>query len=548
MFTASFFQHYGVRHACISPGARNSPLSYAFIRQGGIKCYSHVDERSSAFFALGLAKSTKSPVLVISTSGTAAANFFPAVIEASLSRIPTIIISADRPENLIGSGANQSINQEELYGKHVRYFNDAGLPTENLDLLEKILQKAINHSTGGDLEEPPGPVHLNFPFEKPLLPDDFQRLEHTQFSFKTTKKTEINTDSMQVLPKASKPLIIAGPMEENSHQKDIISFAETIQAPILADPLSQIRYGYKNEYILANYDYFLKIVEIQPDLIIRFGRKPTSKILCQLLDRWKQQTYLIDYWKQYNDDCPNFIQAPIDIFCQNQISKMGGIGESNWTNLLCSLENEIDMLIQLEPEYSEATIARVCHEFLKDGDQLIIGNSMPIRDLDMFSSVSGIQIDIYSNRGASGIDGVISTALGISAVDNDRRTLLLIGDLSFYHDMNSLLASKYKMNITIVVINNRGGGIFSFLPIADSGMDKFAQFWTTDTGLDLEKAAKLYNCQYYKTANLDMLRTSIQASFKKEGVQIIESVSQISENVKAHKNFRERVETAITPS
>jgi 2-succinyl-5-enolpyruvyl-6-hydroxy-3-cyclohexene-1-carboxylate synthase len=259
-------------------------------------------------------------------------------------------------------------------------------------------------------------------------------------------------------------------------------------------------------------------------------------------------TYLIDYWQQFNDDCPNFIQSPINTFCQNQISEIDWKGESDWTNLLLSFEREIAILLQSETEYSEASIARVCHESLKDGDQLIIGSSMPIRDIDMFTSVSGYKVDSYANRGASGIDGVISTALGISAANNDRRSLLLLGDLSFYHDMNGFLASKYDMNLTIVVINNRGGGIFSFLPIANSGMDTFSQYWTTDTGLDLEKVARLYNCQFYKIDNLHDLRLSIQESFNKKGIQIIEVKTQINDNVKAHQNFMEKVGKALTPS
>jgi len=206
------------------------------------------------------------------------------------------------------------------------------------------------------------------------------------------------------------------------------------------------------------------------------------------------------------------------------------------------------MLIQSETGYSEATIARICHESLKDGDQLIIGNSMPIRDIDMCTSVSGIQIDTYSNRGASGIDGVISTALGISAENNDRRSMLLIGDLSFYHDMNGLLASRYEINITIVVLNNGGGGIFSFLPFSDAGIDTFTQYWTTDTGLDLEKVARLYNLQYYKIDNLDNLRVSIQKSFRKKGIQIIEAKTNIKENVKAHQNLMKDIAKVLTPT
>ena len=293
LFTASFFHYHGVQHACISPGGRNSPLTYAFTRQKGIKCYSHLDERSSAFFALGLSKSTQTPVVVISTSGTAPANFFPAVIEASLSCVPLIILSADRPNHLIGTGENQAINQQNLYGSHVRYFKDAGLPIKNLDSLQEILQKAINHSKGSNWQNPPGPVHLNVPFDLPLLPDNIQTIENPQFSFNSFNRIEKNTANIPVLEQAAKPLIVAGPMEENLHQEDIIRFAEKIQAPILADPLSQIRYGYQHELIMAHYDHYLKLVDIHPDLVIRFGRKPTSKVLSQLLDEWKQQTFLI---------------------------------------------------------------------------------------------------------------------------------------------------------------------------------------------------------------------------------------------------------------
>ena len=162
-----------------------------------------MDERSSAFFALGLAKSTRMPVVVISTSGTAPANFFPAVIEASLSRMPLIILSADRPHHLIGTGENQAINQQELYGSHVRYFKDVGLPTENLDLLEEILQKSMNHSNGSDWQAPPGPVHLNVPFDLPLLPDNTQNIEIPQFSFNSFKKIEKNTTKIPILEKAN---------------------------------------------------------------------------------------------------------------------------------------------------------------------------------------------------------------------------------------------------------------------------------------------------------------------------------------------------------
>ena len=199
-----------------------------------------------------------------------------------------------------------------------------------------------------------------------------------------------------------------------------------------------------------------------------------------------------------------------------------------------------------DTEFHEGVIAKVCFESIGEGGHIFAGNSMPIRDVDMFTSTSGKKVTVYSNRGASGIDGVISTALGMCTVSGSSHSLLLIGDLSFYHDMNGLLASRYGMNLTIVVINNSGGGIFSFLPIADAGMDQFEQFWTTDTRLNIEKSAELYNCRYYSAQNILELTNCVQESIKKDGVKIVEVKTVISENIIAHRNFLEKVKLLLS--
>ena len=245
-----------------------------------------MDERSSAFFALGLAKSTEKPVVLISTSGTAPANFYPAVIEANLSRVPLMIFSSDRPAYLIGTGANQTIDQQNLYGSHVRYFTDVGLPKDNNESLQEKLESAFNLSRGVQLKQPPGPVHMNFPFDEPLLPEHVGGINPLSFTIENIEKPVIKF-SIPILTESKQPLIIVGPMEGNHHQQDIIHLAKKMNAPILADPISQLRYGTDCELILANYDIFLRYKDIQPDLIIRFGRKPTSNVLNQLLKKWK---------------------------------------------------------------------------------------------------------------------------------------------------------------------------------------------------------------------------------------------------------------------
>ena len=504
-----------------------------------------MDERSSAFFALGLAKSTQKPVVLISTSGTAPANFYPAVIEASLSRVPLIILSADRPPYLIGTGANQTINQQNLYGSHVCNFTDVGLPQNNNESLKDHLFTAFQHSSGLKFEEPPGPVHLNFPFDEPLLPENVSGINPLSFTFENIEIPVVKF-SIPILTKSRQPLIIVGPMEGNCHQKEMIQLAERIQAPILADPLSQLRYGSNSKMVLANYDYFLRYKEIIPDLIIRFGRKPTSKVLNQLLDNWKDRTILIDAWRQFNDDCLQFIQSTIGGYCQYQIENCDWKGGEEWQNQLLAWEKQVSKFLLQESAYSEGTIAKCCVESIEDGGKFFIGNSMPIRDVDMFSLTSTKRIDTYSNRGASGIDGVISSSLGMSHDSENKNALLLIGDVSFYHDMNGLLASRYEVNLTIVVINNGGGGIFSFLPIAESRVKRFSQYWTTDTGLSIEKVAELYNSKYYLADNLQGLEKSIIDSFTIKGVKIIEVKTTIQENIKAHNRLSDIIKVALS--
>ena len=504
-----------------------------------------MDERSSAFFALGLAKFTQNPVVLISTSGTAPANFYPAVIEASLSRVPLIILSADRPAYLIGTGANQTIDQQNLYGSHVRYFTDVGLPKDNNESLQDQIYTAFQRSSGLKLEEPPGPVHLNFPFDEPLLPENIIDIIPPPFTFENIEKPVVKF-SIPILTESKRPLIIVGPMEGNHLQQEIIQLAEKMNAPILADPISQLRFGTDSELILANYDIFLRYKDIQPDLIIRFGRKPTSNVLSQQLEKWKPLTFLVDAWQQFNDDCPNFIQSRISDFCREQIKKINWEGSADWATQLISYENTVEDIIQPEMGFHEGAIAKCCVESIESGGQLFIGNSMPIRDVDMSTSTSQQFVTTYSNRGVSGIDGVVSTALGMCAEKNNTQSLLLIGDLSFYHDMNGLLAAKYGINLTIVVINNSGGGIFSFLPIANAGMENFQQFWTTDTGLNFKKAAELYNCWYSRAANVEELGDCIQKSFESSSIKIIEIRTDINENIENRRKFLKDVKQILS--
>ena len=483
------------------------------------------------------------PSVLISTSGTAPANYYPAVIESNLSRIPLIILSADRPGFLINTGENQAIDQNNLFGRHVRCFIDIGLPNDKTKLLENKLNTAIQHVLGIKLKAPPGPVHLNFPFDEPLLPENIKNVKYYEIN-NVSKPNNNKIFNIPILEKKKKILIIVGPYEENRSPKYIIKLAEKINAPILADPLSQLRYGFDSNNIFSFYDILFKHKKLVPDHIIRFGRKPTSKILCQVLNNYKDRTTLIDKWQQFNDITPEFIQSNIKEFCNKQIKNINWKGDNNWIKIFEKNEIIIENKIKSNNEIHEGNIARACQESIKNKGSFIIGNSMPIRDVDMFTSTSNKKIHIFSNRGASGIDGVISTALGIATIKNN--SLLLIGDLSFYHDMNGLLATQYNINLTIIIINNNGGGIFSFLPISKLKINTFNEFWTTNTNLDLKQVAKLYKCKYYNALDLKQLKNHIQNSFTKNGIKIIEIKTKIKNNIVSHKNLIKDIEYSLS--
>ena len=457
--------------------------------------------------------------------------------------MPIFILSADRPGTLVGTGANQTIDQKEIFGNHVRFFYDMGLPNKEYDQLERYMGEAICHLKGANYKNPPGPVHLNFPFDEPLFSND--KVGSGKYLIDSIQHIVMKKTSIRMIPDSKKPLFVIGANINGNFQDDLISLAEKINAPILADPLSQVRYGFKSENIISHYDIFLKKIDFEPDFVLRIGFKPTSKILCNHLDQWKEKTLLVSPYFQHNDDCSNFVQSLIDEYLKFQINVINWRGDEKWLNIIKSIDGKIEEFISLEVNMHEGLIARVCQESVRDDDQFMIGNSMPIRDVDGYTNSNENKIITYANRGASGIDGVLSTALGMSYC-NENRSLLLIGDLSFYHDMNGLLISKYEIDLTIVVINNEGGGIFSFLPMAEMNKDEFKEYWTTNTGLDLMRVAALHSCHYESVTDLVELKKSIKDSFNIKGIKIIEIKTVISENVALHQKLMDKVAEEIT--
>lgn len=565
----------GVKYACISPGSRNTPLTYAFAVNKKIKSFVHIDERSCGFFALGLAKASNTPVAVVTTSGTATAELYPAIIEAYQQRVALIICTADRPPELLDRGANQTINQNNLYKNHIRWFIDTGLPEP---VLKKI--KHIKAAAGKAIYEScirsRGPVHLNFPFKKPFEPDSFtdeitkdlydfsnQFLTNKKELFSrrngTLKEEEKNIlaekwfcELAKYFKKFRKGLIIAGPENYNpDFHKNCQIFAEKLGYPILADGASQLRFGkHSKKNIISNFEGFLRDEKfsdkIEPEIIIQFGRTITSKALDQYLEKLSSPRYMInefgDWFDPSNKTTAVFACKPY-LFCEKilQLFKDEKFNhDMNWLKQFNNAEEISSKLKKTIIENSEfPNESRIISEIINtipDESQIMISNSMPIRDFDYFATPTQKEISIYNNRGASGIDGIISTALGIAAANN-KPTVLLTGDLAFYYDLNGLLAAvKYSIPIVIVLINNNGGGIFEVLPISKYGK-VFKDFFITPHNLNFEPFVKGFGGNYELATNWQDLNTRLNQVFKKKIFTVIEIKTEAEKSLKLREKF-----------
>lgn len=498
--TAEALSRLGVKHACISPGSRNTPLTIAFVEHDIIQCHSIIDERSSGFFALGLAKTTQKLVAIITTSGTATANLYPAIIEANLSRVPLLILTADRPPYLIGTGANQTIDQQDIYGHQVRGFVDMGLP-QYLEHLLMVLKKsyllAMGLSHYGKQINPAGPVHLNFPFDEPLIEKKalqqkldlqeniYNRLQIRKIENEISEKTLPDYLINQILT-SENVLIVCGEGLSEKELNHLIKFSEKFQIPIFADVLSNLRFKFESKFILCHYENYLNDL-FNVGLIIRFGKKPNSKALNELLGSYKEIVHLFDPIGKFNDDTQHIHS--------HSIMQFPITGEKlDQTDFNQKLFDAEDKNKSNQNHY----VFKLLNSIPKNS-QLFIGNSLPIREFDKIASNINKGITVLGNRGASGIDGIISSTIGMAKANPEKQTFLVIGDVSFYYDMSALqLAKNLNVNLTIFVINNSGGQIFNKLPYANYGIKDFDKFWLTNPNLNIEKTADLFGFSYLK--------------------------------------------------
>ena len=557
-YAASFVDELAqneVKHVVVSPGSRSTPLALLLVEHPDIEIHINVDERSAAFFALGLAKALKEPVGLLCTSGTAAANYYPAVIEAFYSRVPLIVLTADRPHELRDVGAPQAIDQIHLYGRHVKWFVEMALP-ESTEGMMRYARTVGARAVATAAAEPAGPVHLNFPLREPLIPDLDQAKEYRQYKRKPAVLIDSGERSLSAsqleavattLSKANQGIIVCGELPHPKMKEAIVALAKKLAFPVLADPLSQLRSGSHDKAVIIDaYDTFLRDetakAAFRPEVILRFGAMPVSKPLLLFMKKQKQAiTLVVDGgagWREPAGLATNMIYSEEKDFCLRIAQSITSSPDDEWLRLWQTVNGATkDALASVrdEAELSEGKLFALLADMMPLESTLFVGNSMPIRDLDTFFLNNGKGIQTIANRGANGIDGVVSTALGVSTVS--KNSVLAIGDLSFFHDMNGLLAAKLqKQNITILLVNNDGGGIFSFLPQANE-REHFETLFGTPHGLDFSHTAQLYGGKYNKVQNWDEFEKVFTESFEIQGLKIIEVPTERESNLQKHRNL-----------
>jgi 2-succinyl-5-enolpyruvyl-6-hydroxy-3-cyclohexene-1-carboxylate synthase len=548
----------GVRDVCVCPGSRSAPLAVLLLEHPRIKVWTHLDERSASYFALGMAKATGRPVAVLCTSGTAAANFMPAVAEAHNAQAPLLLLTADRPQELRDVGALQTIDQVRLYGSHAKWAAEMLLP-EATDMAVRHARYAADRAVATALSVPMGPVHLNFPFREPLLPAPPDGQHFPAEGAPQTRVTPVPlpqldaTAIIEHLGASRRPLVVLGPAEVER----VSCLDELVRAgiPVLADAFSQARCQSPSAGVIDRFDAFLRdedtAAALAFDCALRVGALPVSKPLQQFLDRNVGAAQAVmsppGAWPDPSHSATEVVWLAGDPSAAGDgaaaADRAAWLGL--WQRANATAAAAIESALAASARMSEPLVFRRLADLVPEDSIVFAGNSMPVRDLDSFWPASPKRVRFLANRGASGIDGVVSTALGAAAASQGKRVVLVIGDLSLYHDMNGLLAARrHGLSATVVLINNDGGGIFSFLPQHDRRQD-FEELFGTPHGLDFRHAADLYGLSYAAAGTPAEFDAAVHRSLDGEGVDLVEVRTDREENLALHRRIWADVSAAL---
>jgi 2-succinyl-5-enolpyruvyl-6-hydroxy-3-cyclohexene-1-carboxylate synthase len=539
----------GVRHAVVSPGSRSTPIALEIANRQEIEMHIFHDERSAAFAALGIAKASGIPAILVCSSGTAAVEFHPAVVEAHHSEVPILICTADRPAELQGVGAPQTIDQQNLYGVSVRKFVNAEVADESESHTWRKIARDLFATSLGKVR---GPVHLNLRFREPLMGVATSLPPRHERSAMIADKVDLpSARSLRKLKKAlnfKNGVIIAGP--ENYQIESIFRLAQTLSWPVLADPRSGARVPSK--FVVAAADSILRdedfAKKLQPQVVLRFGTLPASKVVNSWLASSGAKQIVITTTPTLADPdqlCALHIVGEIDELCAELVSARTN-GQNNrddfswldlWDTAESSAQKSINAALADEPGLSEPGVARALYGLLPEASNLVVSSSMPIRDVEWFAAPrTGLRV--HANRGANGIDGVVSTAVGI-ALATRQPTTLLIGDIALLHDVNGLIGLvSREIDLRIVVIDNNGGGIFSFLPQAQNlESTKFEKIFGTPHGVNLKMVAQAHQINTHEVANM----SDFAEVLSQRGPWLARVVTDRQENVKVHERINQMV-------
>ena len=530
----------GVRQAVVSPGSRSTPLTMAFAAHPAIEAIPVLDERSAAFFALGLAKQRQQPVALLCTSGTAAANFFPAVIEAREAGVPLIVLTADRPPELRACASGQTIDQQKLYGGYVNFFHELAVP-ENSEPRLRYLRQAIAHAVGQTLVPSAGPVHLNVPFRDPLPPVNDGGATATFAaslnweSFFSHLAPATPAPPAGVLPRITPEVhgvIVVGPAQPGDVEAFVVAVAEIARRlgwPVLADALSPVRHHLARvPNVVTTYDLVLRNASaaerLKPEVVLSLGAWPTSKVLRSWLEASDAVTWMVSDRPDNRDALhtrARHVALPLVALAALLPVAVDANGyQRMWARYEQKIRPALDEKLRAENALFEPKAAWLLARHLPPGTPLFVASSMPARDAEYVWPATDRGVRPFFNRGANGIDGTLSSALGI-AHGADRPAVLLTGDLALLHDTNGfLLRPKLRGSLTVVLINNRGGGIFDHLPVAQFE-PPFEEFFATPQEADFAKLASAYGAEHVLVSNWTHL-TELIAALPPAGIRVLE--------------------------
>lgn len=542
----------GVRAVAISPGSRSTPLTHAFVIAPELDCTPVLDERTAGFFALGRAKASGMPAVLLCTSGTAAANHLPAVIEARLSGTPLLVLTADRPHEMRDCASGQTIDQVKLFGHFPVWQAELACPETGCGTLAHWRQSFV-HAVERAVEAR-GPVHLNLPFRDPLAPHEAQPGFAAPAGFDLEKFcahrrpvpvapgdnaiVDIAFWTKYNVPKEThhRGIIVvgSGPGDERRAEafaKGVFTLAKFIGYPVLTDALNPLRGDAGADAgLVTGYDLILRddalAASLKPAVVIRIGQPPTSKTLRRRLEDWDVPTLVVSPTGENLDPLhrrSSTLRGSPELWASDGFARKKSEHSyaEQWADLDASVGLDLDAALEAEPVLREPHVTALLAKHLPAGTPLFVANSMPVRDAEVFLRTGARAHPVFHNRGANGIDGTLGTALGVAA-GLGRHTVLLTGDLSLLHDTNALLlASRLKTTLTVLLVNNAGGGIFNHLAVAR--LPEFEEFWATPQTADFEKLAGAYaGVTYTLVADKAALAGELEKVPEAPGVRILE--------------------------